>query len=290
MSEQFDPTRHRIFAVDVTRSYRTYVVADSAEAADRLAMRHEDGDLDWYDASRDAEVSEVTAPLTESDDQTLPWGPYRWGRRELTVNQALELVTSPRPAPPPPPATDQFRPMRDWDWVRLAAGDSRGRASFAPYAVQVAGGRAVATDGYRLHIADAACPPGMWDADTMEPVTGPYLDWRRVVQSGRPCLKLVDLTGVWQELRRVRGAGHHRAVSLPTPDGHTMVDPDQLAEALLGGAAASRVLLAVSGSLRPIRLDFPELRRTAVIMPLRRGEVGLDLGAFLRPLSEEAAS
>src|SRR3977135_3424708 len=148
MPEQFDPRRHRVFAVDVTRIYRTYVVAKDAERAVRLAAEREGDDLDDEHTSADGDyvASELTSPLGEID-RTLPWGPAAWGRRELTVNQALELVRRPPPAPTGP-ATDELRYLATWDWVRLAASTDRFRPALC--AVQVAGGRGVATDGRRL--------------------------------------------------------------------------------------------------------------------------------------------
>jgi hypothetical protein len=106
-----------------------------------------------------------------SDGGTLPWGASGWGRRELTIRQALELIRDPKPAPPVL-ATGELRYLSDWDWARLAA-DATG-ASRRPVlqGVRMAGGRALATDTHRLHTAAATCPDGLWDADTMAPLQG----------------------------------------------------------------------------------------------------------------------
>jgi hypothetical protein len=149
--------------------------------------------------------------------------------------------------------------------------------------VRVSGGRAVATDGHRVHVAGAPCPEGLWDGDTMEPISGRYpeLDWDR--WPATPSLELVDLPAAWEVLRGARPG----PVSLPGPAGAILLSADLLAEALLGGAGAGPVLLTVGGRHDVVRVDFPDLRRTAVVMPLRGG-TGPDLGCYLRALPEVA--
>jgi hypothetical protein len=280
MPEQFDPARHRVFAVDVTCRYRTYVVAEDADQADDVAAMHEDDDREWAD-DVDRVVSVLEGPLPDAEERTLPWGPIGWGRRELTVSEALDLVRNPRPAPVPTP-TDELRSLGDWDWIRLAAHGAVTKPDLR--AVRVSGGRAVATDGHRLHVADAPCPEGLWDGDTMEPVSGRYpeFDWEHRWPAA-PSLELVDLPAAWEVLRRARPG----PVSLPGPAGVILLSADLLAEALLGGAAAGQVLLTVRGPHDAVRVDFPDLRRTAIVMPLRGG-TGPDLGSCLRALPEVA--
>ncbi len=72
MPEQFDPARCRVFAVDVVCSYRTYVVAESADAAESLADLHENDDRAM--AVLDREVSKLEGPVPDAEAGMLPWG------------------------------------------------------------------------------------------------------------------------------------------------------------------------------------------------------------------------
>ena len=88
-----DPTLDRVWAVDVTLSYTTYVVVESAEEAERIAEDEaEEGEPD-YDAR------ELTEPLEprDSDGGTIPYGRSSWDGREITVNAAVELIASHKP-------------------------------------------------------------------------------------------------------------------------------------------------------------------------------------------------
>jgi hypothetical protein len=255
MSEHFDPRRHRVWAVEVTHTYRTYVVAESAPAAD-------------------AATREITVPLTED---AVALGPVRWGRRWLRVNELLRLIARPRPAPPVIP-TDQLRLLGGWDWVRLAAAVHCRQPVLR--AVQVVGGRAVATDGRRLHTAPITCPDGLWDPELMEPVAGDYPSYEAALDRDGPVMELCDLPALWELLRVARPG----TVTLPCGLGRCTLDADQLAEALLGAATADRILLAAAAGDTAIRLDFPDLGRTAVLSGLAGRHPSADLSQFVRPL------
>jgi hypothetical protein len=274
MSEHFDPRRHRVWAVDVTHTYRTYVVAESAEEADAAAAAHTDADLGVETARR--VTRQLTLPLPESDD-AVAWGPVRWGRRWLRVNELLRLLEKPRPAPPVVP-TDQLRLLGGWDWVRLAAAVDSSRPVLR--AIQVRDGRAVATDRRRLHTAPVCCPDGLWDPELMEPVAGDYPTCEAALDIDGPLMELHDLPAVWELLRVARPG----TVELPCGLGRCTLDADQLAEALLGAATAERILLAAAAGDTAIRLDFPDLGRTAVLGRLAGRHPSADLSLFVRPL------
>ena len=105
-----------------------------------------------------------------------------------------------------------------------------------------------------------------------------------LLRPGPPSLELVDLEGAWEVLRTVRP----RPIALSVPAGRVVLDADLLAEALLGAATAERILITATGPLEPVRLDFPDLRRTALVMPLPNGDADHDLGAHLRAAAEVA--
>ncbi len=286
MPEQFDPARHRVFAVDVVCGYRTYVVAESADAAESLADLHESDDRAM--AVLDRDVSELEGPVPDAEAGMLPWGPIAWGRRELTVGEALQLVRKPRPAPVPP-ATDELRHLGDWDWVRLAAGIDASRPVLG--VVRREGDRAVATDGHRLHVADAAGPTGLWDAETGEPYAGdgPYPDVDELLAGAAPALELTDLPGAWEVLRAARPG----PVAMGHGGGRVVVNAGYLAEALIGAVrpdgTASRILVtAALPAVTPVGLEFPDVGRTALVMPMRGITAERDLNAHLRWLYGEA--
>ena len=117
--EQIDPTRDRVWAVDVTFNYTTYVVAETAWKAERIAEDEAD------DLEPDFRARELTDPLEapDVDPEETPLGRSCWEGRELTINEAVELVARHKPvyddrtllmpfaaAPPPlyPPRIDDY--------------------------------------------------------------------------------------------------------------------------------------------------------------------------------------
>ena len=46
MTDCFDATRHRVWAVDITHSYRTYVVAETADDAEAVGDIETVGDTE----------------------------------------------------------------------------------------------------------------------------------------------------------------------------------------------------------------------------------------------------
>jgi hypothetical protein len=90
-AEQIDPTRDRVWAVDVSVSYTAYVVAEHASEAERIAKDEADHDLD-----PDFVASEVTEP-PDTEDGIVPYGRSSWEGRHLSVEEAVELVASHQP-------------------------------------------------------------------------------------------------------------------------------------------------------------------------------------------------
>ena len=94
-ADLIDPTRDRVWAVDVTISYTTYVVAETAEDAEAIAedATDEDGELGTDD---EYVACEMTEPLAD-DGGTVAWGHSLWDGRQVTVNEAVELIAPHRP-------------------------------------------------------------------------------------------------------------------------------------------------------------------------------------------------
>ena len=88
-----DLTRDRVWAVDVVVSFTTYVVAETAEEAERIA--EDEGE----DAVPDYCARELTEPLEpdDSDAHVVPCGHSCWQDRQITVNEAVELVAGHKP-------------------------------------------------------------------------------------------------------------------------------------------------------------------------------------------------
>jgi hypothetical protein len=92
-ADLIDPTVDRVWAVDVTVSYTTYVVAETAEEAERIAEDEaESGEPDFSGR-------ELTEPLDprDLDCGTVPFGRSCWEDRQITVNEAVELIASHKP-------------------------------------------------------------------------------------------------------------------------------------------------------------------------------------------------
>ena len=274
-SDLFDPERLRVFAVDVTHSYRTYVFAQTAEDAGAIGGAHAGEDRELGVESTGYGTQELTAPLPVADDMPA-WGPVRWGRRALTVNEALRLIGSPRQAPPTV-ATDELRPVDGWDWVRLAAAAS----DYNPVLryVSVSGGVAVATDRKRLHLAPVSRPDGLWDAELMEPAAGEFPPYRHLLDREGPVMEVCDLPALWEVLRAARPG----TVEVPCGIYRATLDADQFTEAVLGGASAGRIVLSAACGHTAVRLDIPDLGRTAVLARMVGRHPSADLSLYVRP-------
>ena len=92
-AEQIDPSRDRVWAVNVIVAFTSYVVAQTADEAERIA-EDEAGDLEPEFTAR-----ELTEPLpqVDPDGRSHPFGPSSWEHRHLTVNEAVELVAAHKP-------------------------------------------------------------------------------------------------------------------------------------------------------------------------------------------------
>ena len=95
-ADLMDPTRDRVWAVDVAPcgGYRAYVVAKTAGEAEHIAEDEAD-DLEPTFSAR-----ELTEPLPEADGdgREVPSGRSHWDDHVLTVNEAVDLVASHKPA------------------------------------------------------------------------------------------------------------------------------------------------------------------------------------------------
>jgi hypothetical protein len=82
-----------VWAVAVTVNYTDYVVADTAREAERIA-KDAAGDVE-----PDFSARELTEPLAvqERFADSVPYGRTTFEGRELTVNEAVELIASHKP-------------------------------------------------------------------------------------------------------------------------------------------------------------------------------------------------
>ncbi len=92
-AELIDPIVDRVWAVDAIVSYTAYVVAETAGEAERIA-EDEAGDFE-----PDFSASELTEPL-DTDSRVIRYGRSCWEDRQVTVNEAVELVASYQPGLP----------------------------------------------------------------------------------------------------------------------------------------------------------------------------------------------
>ncbi len=92
-ADLIDPSRDRVWAVDVTVTYTTYVVAQTAGEGERIAE-----DVATEEKA-DCSASELTEVLKPGDggDSLIPYGHSFWQDRQLTVNEAVELVANRKP-------------------------------------------------------------------------------------------------------------------------------------------------------------------------------------------------
>jgi len=88
-----DPTRDRVWAVDVTVAYTTYVVTETADEAEQIAEGNAvclEPDFSAY------ELTELLAS-PDGDGRSVPCGRARWEDRQITVNEAVELIARHKP-------------------------------------------------------------------------------------------------------------------------------------------------------------------------------------------------
>jgi len=94
-ADLIDPTRDRVWAVDVTISYTTYVVAETAQDAEAIAEEATDQDRD-LDTDDEYVACELTEPLAD-DGGIVAWGHSLWDGQQVTVNEAVDLIAPHRP-------------------------------------------------------------------------------------------------------------------------------------------------------------------------------------------------
>jgi len=96
-ADLIDPRRDRVWAVDVTLTYTTYVVAETADAAERIAEDAADEDRRMAAGSDQYRARELTAPVGGDEGATIAWGHSLWADEQLTVNEAVALIASREP-------------------------------------------------------------------------------------------------------------------------------------------------------------------------------------------------
>jgi hypothetical protein len=95
-ADLIDPRRDRMWAVDVTMTYATYVVAETADKANKIAHDASDEDRRLTATSDEYRARELAEPV--GDDGTIvAWGHSLWDGQQLTVNEAVELIAAHRP-------------------------------------------------------------------------------------------------------------------------------------------------------------------------------------------------
>jgi hypothetical protein len=94
-ADLIDPRRDRVWAVDVTMTYTTYVVAESADAALEIAEEAADEDR-ALGTDDDYVATELTETVSEADG-IVAWGHSLHDGQQVTVNEAVELVAPHRP-------------------------------------------------------------------------------------------------------------------------------------------------------------------------------------------------
>jgi len=94
-ADLIDPTRDRVWAVDVTVQYTTYVIAETAEEAEDIAedATDEDRKEDTFDEYLAREMTEPDLLYGDS----IPWGHSLWDGQQVTVNEAVDLLAPHRP-------------------------------------------------------------------------------------------------------------------------------------------------------------------------------------------------
>jgi hypothetical protein len=93
-----DPARDRVWAVEVTIRYTSYVVAETSEKALEIAEDAVYEDCRSFSSQDEYRARQLSEPV-EGDGDVVPWGRTCWGDQQLTVNEAIELIASRRPVP-----------------------------------------------------------------------------------------------------------------------------------------------------------------------------------------------
>jgi hypothetical protein len=95
-ADLIDPRRDRVWAVDVTITYTTYVVAETADKANEIARDAADEDRRLPATSDEYSAREVAEPVGD-DGRIVAWGHSLWDGEQMTVNEAVDLVAAHRP-------------------------------------------------------------------------------------------------------------------------------------------------------------------------------------------------
>jgi hypothetical protein len=95
-ADLIDPRRDRVWAVEVTTTYTTYVVAETAEKANEIARDASDEDR-WLVATSDEYRGRELVEQVGDDGRIVAWGHSLGDGQQLTVDEAVELIAAHRP-------------------------------------------------------------------------------------------------------------------------------------------------------------------------------------------------
>ncbi len=96
-ADLIDPTHDRVWAVDVTITYTTYVVAETADKANDIARDASDEDRRLATTSDEYRARELAEPVGDEEGEVIAWGHSLWDGRQVTVSEAVDLIAPHRP-------------------------------------------------------------------------------------------------------------------------------------------------------------------------------------------------
>ncbi len=96
-ADLIDPRLDRVWAVDVTITYTTYVVAETADKANEIARDASDEDRRLALTSDEYSARRLAEPVGDDDGGIVAWGHSLWDGQQLTVNEAVDLIAAHRP-------------------------------------------------------------------------------------------------------------------------------------------------------------------------------------------------
>lgn len=272
MAAEFDPRKHKVYAVDWTVIGTAYIAAESkgqARSALRDALEESPVDL-----AEEAEVEDVRELDRPAEDALLA-GASEWRGRTLAVGSAMRLIRNPNAVVGP---VDALEPWADLDWLKLAASLGGHQALES---VCVRDGHSTATDGIRLHLVEREVrEPGLWDGLSDEAREGKFPNTAPIFGDRRPNYRLVDLPAAWPALQGNISVGG------------AIVNSSFLRDALVGAVATdgslSEVLLGVDAPGALVLIFMPGTVRIAAVMPLRPGsaEADVNLDPFIESVAE----
>lgn len=89
----FDPAIHRLYKVAVTATWENFIVAESPEAAQNMAL---DEDYIASETTRHAHA-EIASQVPAACLRDLPWGPINYEGKELSNEGVLRVLANHQP-------------------------------------------------------------------------------------------------------------------------------------------------------------------------------------------------